>query len=182
MHFLSGYRASVDEGAAGGNGWRYGHDRRSDRAGRDARDRSGAYENRSCRVLFLVRAVLATSVQGRRDLVAIVFVRTQIEHGAANLVVAAREEGERAVSVLGRRCGDLRGLFAKADEPQDVADELLRPVELAKTIALAKETKLFDPRKLGKLRIVFDSVPPRGTRRVEDAIDLVGHGIKTVVL
>jgi hypothetical protein len=53
---------------------------------------------------------------------------------------------------------------------------------LAKTIALAKETKLFDPRKLGKLRVVFDSVPSRGARRVEDAIDLVGHGIKTVVL
>ena len=32
---------------------------------------------------------------------------------------------------------------------------------LAKTIALAKETKLFDPKKLGKLRVVFDSAPLR---------------------
>jgi len=53
---------------------------------------------------------------------------------------------------------------------------------LAKTIALAKETKLFDPRKLGKLRVVFDSAPLRGAGRVEDTINLVGHGIKNVLI
>jgi hypothetical protein len=53
---------------------------------------------------------------------------------------------------------------------------------LAKTIELAKETKLFDFKKVGKLRVAFDSAPLRGAGRVEDTINLVGHGIKNVLI
>jgi hypothetical protein len=53
---------------------------------------------------------------------------------------------------------------------------------LDKTIELARQTKLFDYKKVGKLRVAFDSAPLRGAGRVEDTINLVGHGIKNVLI
>lgn len=53
---------------------------------------------------------------------------------------------------------------------------------LDKTIELARQTELFDYKKVGKLRVVFDSAPLRGAGRVEDTINLVGHGIKNVLI
>ncbi len=52
---------------------------------------------------------------------------------------------------------------------------------LARTVQVAKDSKLFDPKKLGKLRIAIDSAPLEGAGRVEDTINLIGHSIRIVV-
>jgi hypothetical protein len=53
---------------------------------------------------------------------------------------------------------------------------------LAKTVQLAKETGLFDPKKVSKLRLAIDSAPLRGAGRVEDTINLVGHAMRGVLI
>jgi hypothetical protein len=53
---------------------------------------------------------------------------------------------------------------------------------LAKTVQLAKDTGLFDPKKVGKLRIAIDSAPLRGAGRVEDTINLIGHAVRSVLI
>jgi hypothetical protein len=52
---------------------------------------------------------------------------------------------------------------------------------LARTVQLARESKLFDPKKLGKLRVAIDSAPLQGAGRVEDTINLIGHAIRNLV-
>lgn len=52
----------------------------------------------------------------------------------------------------------------------------------AKTVQLAKDTGLFDPKKVGKLRIAIDSAPLRGAGRVEDTINLIGHAVRSVLI
>jgi len=52
---------------------------------------------------------------------------------------------------------------------------------LARTVQLAKQTGLFDPKKLGKLRVAIDSAPLQGAGRVEDTINLIGHAIRNLV-
>ena len=52
---------------------------------------------------------------------------------------------------------------------------------LARTVQLASESKLFDPKKLGKLRVAIDSAPLEGAGRVEDTINLIGHATRDVV-
>ena len=52
---------------------------------------------------------------------------------------------------------------------------------LARTVQVAKDSKLFDPNKLGKLRVAIDSAPLEGAGRVEDTINLIGHSIRILV-
>lgn len=52
---------------------------------------------------------------------------------------------------------------------------------LARTVHLAKDTGLFDSKKLGKLRVAIDSAPLQGAGRVEDTINLIGHAIRNLV-
>jgi hypothetical protein len=53
---------------------------------------------------------------------------------------------------------------------------------LAKTVELAGETKLFDPKKVGKLRLAIDSAPLRGAGRVEDSINLIAHAVRNFLI
>jgi hypothetical protein len=53
---------------------------------------------------------------------------------------------------------------------------------LERTVALAKQTKAFDPRKLPKtLRVAIDSSPLEGAGRVEDTYNLLAHAARNVV-
>jgi DDE family transposase/transposase-like protein DUF772 len=53
---------------------------------------------------------------------------------------------------------------------------------LERTVALAKATKAFDPRKLPKtLRVAIDSSPLEGVGRVEDTFNLLAHAAWNVV-
>ena len=53
---------------------------------------------------------------------------------------------------------------------------------LERTIALAKKTKGFDPKKLPKtLRVAIDSAPLEGAGRVEDTINLLWHAARKIV-
>lgn len=53
---------------------------------------------------------------------------------------------------------------------------------LERTVALAKTTKAFDPRKLPKtLRVAIDSSPLEGAGRVEDTFNLLAHAARNVV-
>jgi hypothetical protein len=52
---------------------------------------------------------------------------------------------------------------------------------LARTVQLARDSKLFDPKKVGKLRIAIDSAPLEGAGRVEDTINLIGHATRILV-
>jgi len=53
---------------------------------------------------------------------------------------------------------------------------------LERTVELAKQSKLFDYRKLPKtLRIGIDSCPLEGASKVEDSINLLGHAARKVV-
>src|SRR5215211_3957929 len=53
---------------------------------------------------------------------------------------------------------------------------------LERTVALAKATKAFDPRKLPKsLRVAIDSSPLEGAGRVEDTFNLLAHAARNVV-
>jgi hypothetical protein len=53
---------------------------------------------------------------------------------------------------------------------------------LERTIALAGETKAFDPKKLPKtLRVAIDSAPLEGAGRVEDTVNLIAHAARKVV-
>ena len=62
-----------------------------------------------------------------------------------------------------------------------IAADLDRRV-LERTVALAKATKAFDPRKLPKtLRVAIDSSPLEGAGRVEDTFNLLAHAARNVV-
>jgi hypothetical protein len=53
---------------------------------------------------------------------------------------------------------------------------------LERTVALAKQTQAFDPRKLPKtLRVAIDSSPLEGAGRVEDTYNLLAHAARNVV-
>ncbi len=53
---------------------------------------------------------------------------------------------------------------------------------LERTIALARETGAFDPKKLPKaLRVAIDSAPLEGAGRVEDTVNLIAHAARKVV-
>lgn len=52
---------------------------------------------------------------------------------------------------------------------------------LARTVQLAKDTGLFDPKKVGKLKVAIDSAPLQGAGRVEDTFNLIGHAIRNLV-
>ena len=53
---------------------------------------------------------------------------------------------------------------------------------LERTVALAKKTGEFDPKKLPKtLRIAIDSAPLEGAGRVEDTINLLWHAARKIV-
>jgi Transposase DDE domain/Transposase domain (DUF772) len=54
---------------------------------------------------------------------------------------------------------------------------------LERTVAVARQSKAFAPRKLPKtLRVAFDSSPLEGAGRVEDTLNLLGHAARNVVL
>lgn len=62
-----------------------------------------------------------------------------------------------------------------------IAADLDRRV-LERTVALAKATQAFDPRKLPKtLRVAIDSSPLEGAGRVEDTVNLLAHAARQVV-
>jgi hypothetical protein len=62
-----------------------------------------------------------------------------------------------------------------------IAADLDRRV-LERTVALAKATQAFDPRKLPKsLRVAIDSSPLEGAGRVEDTFNLLAHAARNVV-
>jgi IS5 family transposase len=53
---------------------------------------------------------------------------------------------------------------------------------LERTVALAHQTKAFDPKKLPKsLRVAMDSSPLEGAARVEDTINLLAHAARKVI-
>ncbi len=52
---------------------------------------------------------------------------------------------------------------------------------LARTVQVAKDSGLFDSKKVGKLRIAVDSAPLEGAGRVEDTFNLIGHAIRNLV-
>ena len=53
---------------------------------------------------------------------------------------------------------------------------------LERTVAVARQSKAFDPRKLPTtLRVAFDSSPLEGAGRVEDTLNLLGHAARKVV-
>jgi hypothetical protein len=54
---------------------------------------------------------------------------------------------------------------------------------LERTVAVARQSKAFDARKLSKtLRVAFDASALEGAGRVEDTINLLGHAARKVVL
>src|SRR6266542_7088648 len=53
---------------------------------------------------------------------------------------------------------------------------------LERTVEMARQSKIFDWRKLPKsLRVAIDSSPLEGAGRVEDTINLLGHAARTIV-
>lgn len=54
-------------------------------------------------------------------------------------------------------------------------------VLLARTVELARTTKLFGAKALKGLRLAIDSAPLDGAGRVEDTINLIGHALRDVV-
>ena len=54
-------------------------------------------------------------------------------------------------------------------------------VLLARTIELARTTKLFGAKALKGLRLAIDSAPLEGAGRVEDTLNLIGHALRDVV-
>lgn len=54
-------------------------------------------------------------------------------------------------------------------------------VVLRRTVELAAGSKLFDPKKLKKLRIALDSAPLEGWGRVEDTLNLLGSALGVVL-
>jgi hypothetical protein len=54
-------------------------------------------------------------------------------------------------------------------------------VLLARTVELARTTKLFGATALKGLRLAIDSAPLEGAGRVEDTINLIGHALRDVV-
>jgi Transposase DDE domain/Transposase domain (DUF772) len=54
-------------------------------------------------------------------------------------------------------------------------------VLLARTVELARTTKLFGAKALKGLRLAIDSAPLEGAGRVEDTINLIGHALRDVV-
>jgi Transposase DDE domain/Transposase domain (DUF772) len=52
---------------------------------------------------------------------------------------------------------------------------------LARTVELARTTKLFGAKALKGLRLAIDSAPLDGAGRVEDTINLIGHALRDVV-
>lgn len=98
--------------------------------------------------------------------------------------VVHRAHMDRAWQMVLGTLGETNAPFGKAtfvDFRAALIEHGLDRVLLARSVELARASRGFDPKALGRLRIALDSAPLEGAGRVEDTLNLLGRALGVLV-
>lgn len=107
------------------------------------------------------------------------YTKTSDEDAIENLTYDARWRMVLAVP-SGKKAPFGKTTFV--DFRRRLVDSGMGKVLLARTVALAKETRDFGYKQAAGLRIALDSAPLEGAGKVEDTLNLLGHALRLLVV